>query len=92
VNAFSDQAGVRIPILEMDPAGEKRQLARLKQLRKERDAGALGQAMDRLRIAAAGTENTMPFILDAVKAYATLGEIMNLMKEAFGVYVETSEI
>ena len=42
-------------------------------LRAERDSGAFGQAMDRLRIACEGTENTMPFILDAVRAYATQG-------------------
>jgi methylmalonyl-CoA mutase N-terminal domain/subunit len=60
-------------------------------LRAERDSGAFGQAMDRLRIACEGTENTMPFILDAVRAYATLGEIMGVMKEVFGTYEEATE-
>jgi len=92
VNAYNDQSGYNIPILEMDPEGERRQLARLRQLRAERDPGALGQALDRLRIACQGTENTMPYLLGAVRAYATLGEIMSLMKVEFGVYEESTEI
>ncbi|HMK07537.1 MAG TPA: methylmalonyl-CoA mutase family protein, partial [Anaerolineales bacterium] len=76
VNAFVDEKPVAIPILEMDPAGHRRQVARLEALRKERDAGAVGQALDRLRRACQGTQNTMPFLLDAVRAYATLGEIV----------------
>ncbi|MGQ0602490.1 MAG: hypothetical protein ACT4QE_12450 [Anaerolineales bacterium] len=41
-----------------------------------------------MRLACQGTENTMPYILDCVRAYCTLGEMMNVMKEAFGVYEE----
>ncbi|MDA1330267.1 MAG: methylmalonyl-CoA mutase [Chloroflexi bacterium] len=88
VNAYNDEAGYQIPILEMDPEGERRQVARLQELRKTRDNDAVGQALDRLRIACEGTENTMPILLDAVRAYATLGEIMHVMKEVFGVYEE----
>jgi methylmalonyl-CoA mutase N-terminal domain/subunit len=92
VNAFADQAGYNVPILEMDPAGEKRQIDRLKKLRKERDNAAVGQAMDKLRIACLGTENTMPHLLSAVRSYATLGEIMTMMKEVFGIYEESTQI
>jgi methylmalonyl-CoA mutase N-terminal domain/subunit len=92
VNAYAEKEGYNIPILEMDPEGERRQIARLAALRKDRDNGATGQALDRLRLAAQGTENTMPHLLDAVRSYATLGEIMNVMKEVFGVYEETVEI
>jgi methylmalonyl-CoA mutase N-terminal domain/subunit len=92
VNAYNDRAGYEIPILEMDPEGERRQVARIKQLRAERDNGATGQALDKLRIACEGAENTMPYLLDAVRSYATLGEIMNLMREVFGVYEESVEI
>ena len=88
VNAFNDNAGYQIPILEMDPAGFSHQTDRLKKLRKSRDAGAVGQALDRLRIASQGTENTMPHILDAVHAYATLGEIIDVMRDVFGTYEE----
>jgi methylmalonyl-CoA mutase N-terminal domain/subunit len=88
VNAYQDEKPVRISILEMDPRGYGRQVSRLEQVRRERDSGQVGQALDRLRIASEGTENTMPYILDAVRAYATLGEIVGVMKLAFGVYEE----
>jgi len=71
---------------------KRRQLARLKKLRQERDNAATGQALDRLRLACQGSENTMPFLLEAVRNYATLGEIMSVMKEVFGVYEESVEI
>ena len=88
VNAYADDVPLTIPLLEMDPAGYRRQIARLEQLRKERDNGRVGQTLDHLRIACQGTENTMPYILDAVRAYATLGEIIGVMKEVFGTYDE----
>ncbi|MCK5431070.1 MAG: methylmalonyl-CoA mutase, partial [Anaerolineales bacterium] len=92
VNAYQDNKGVTIPLLEMDPQGYKRQADRLEQVRNSRDPGRVGQILDRLRIACQGTENTMPFILDAVRAYATLGEIVGVMKEVFGVYEEPTWI
>jgi methylmalonyl-CoA mutase N-terminal domain/subunit len=92
VNAYQDEKPITIPILQMDPQGYKRQVSRLEQVRKSRDAGRVGQALDRLRIACQGTENTMPYILDAVRAYATLGEIIGVMKEVFGTYQEPTWI
>ncbi len=92
VNAYSDDLPLRIPLLEMDPAGRDRQVERLRALRQARDGGAVGQALDRLRLACQGTENTMPFILQAVRAYATLGEIIGVMREAFGIYQEPTWI
>lgn len=92
VNAFQDDQPFTIPILEMDPLGYRRQIERLKQLRQERDQGRVGQALDRLRIACQGTENTMPFILEAVRSYATLGEIVDVMKAVFGTYEEPTWI
>jgi methylmalonyl-CoA mutase N-terminal domain/subunit len=88
VNAFSDEKPLSIPLLEMDPQGYKRQAIRLQELRQRRDSGAVGQSLDRLRIACHGTENTMPYILDAVRAYATLGEIIDVMRDVFGTYEE----
>ena len=76
----------------MDPQGYERQSSRLKEVRTNRDNGQVGQALDRLRIACKGTENTMPYILDAVRSYATLGEIMAVMKGEFGVYQEPNWI
>jgi methylmalonyl-CoA mutase N-terminal domain/subunit len=92
VNAYADNKPVAIPILEMDPQGYERQLDRLDQLRAQRDAGRVGQALDRLRLACQGTENTMPFILDAVRAYATLGEMIDVMRDVYGVYHEPNWI
>ncbi len=92
VNAYVEDKPLTIPLLEMDPQGYERQVVRLEQVRQTRDAGRVGQALDRLRIACQGTENTMPFILDAVRAYATMGEIIGVMKEVFGVYEEPAWI
>lgn len=92
VNAYADQKRVTIPILEMDPQGYRRQLGRIEEVRRSRDPGRVGQALDRLRMACEGTENTMPFILEAVHAYATLGEVVSVMKQAFGVYAEPTWI
>jgi methylmalonyl-CoA mutase N-terminal domain/subunit len=88
VNAYEEEEPPRIPILRIDPEGYEKQCARLRKVREERDSGAVGQALDRLRIAAEGTENTMPYILDAVRAYATLQEIMDVFRDVFGLYRE----
>jgi methylmalonyl-CoA mutase N-terminal domain/subunit len=88
VNEFVADEPLQVPLLEMDPQGYEKQCARLAQVRAERDNGAVGQALDRLRIAAQGTENTMPYILDAVRVYATLQEIMDVFREVFGLYRE----
>ncbi len=92
VNAYVEDTPANIPILEMDPQGYQRQVERLETLRAERDNGRVGQALDRLRVACQGTENTMPYILDAVRAYATLGEITDSMRKVFGEYREPSWI
>jgi methylmalonyl-CoA mutase N-terminal domain/subunit len=92
VNDYVDEKPLTIPLLEMDPAGYERQVERIQTLRRERDNGRLGQALDRLRLACQGTENTMPHLLDCVRAYATLGEIIGVMKEVFGTYTEPTWI
>ena len=92
VNAFAEDKPLHIPLLEMNPRGYQHQVARLEKLRQERDNARIGQVLDNLRVACQGTENTMPFILDAVRAYATLGEIIGVMKEVFGIYEEPNWI
>jgi methylmalonyl-CoA mutase N-terminal domain/subunit len=77
-----------IPILEMDPKGEKRQFERLKKLRETRDRTKWETTLDKLRTAAEGDENLMPYILNAAKADATLGEICDVMRDVFGEYEE----
>jgi methylmalonyl-CoA mutase N-terminal domain/subunit len=92
VNAHKDQKEPAIPILKIDPEGYKKQIGRIQQLKKDRDQGRVGQTLDRLRVACQGTENTMPYILEAVHAYATLGEITEVMKDVFGTYREENWI
>jgi methylmalonyl-CoA mutase N-terminal domain/subunit len=72
----------------MDPNGYERQVARLQKLRLERDNEAAARALNALRHACAGTANTMPYLLDCARAYCTLGEITDVMREVFGVYHE----
>ncbi|MEK6987548.1 MAG: methylmalonyl-CoA mutase family protein, partial [Candidatus Thermoplasmatota archaeon] len=63
-------------------------LERLKRMRRTRDSKKHERALDRLRRACDGDDNTMPLILDAVRARATLGEICDVMREVFGVWEE----
>jgi methylmalonyl-CoA mutase N-terminal domain/subunit len=88
VNDYQDDKPLQIPILEMDPQGYERQAARLDDLRRMRDNDAVQRALDGLRQAARGTENMMPHILDAARAYATLSEITGVLRQEFGTYVE----
>jgi methylmalonyl-CoA mutase N-terminal domain/subunit len=92
VNAYLDEKEPEIPLLRMDPEGFRNQVSRIRKVKKDRDQGHVGQKLDRLRIACQGTENTMPYILEAVHAYATLGEITEVMKGVFGVYREENWI
>jgi methylmalonyl-CoA mutase N-terminal domain/subunit len=92
VNAYAEDQPLTIPLLEMDPQGYERQVSRLEEVRETRDNGRVGQTLDKLRIACQGTENTMPYIMEAVHAYATLGEIVAVMKEVFGTYEEPNWI
>jgi len=92
VNTYAEGKPLTIPLLEMDPEGYTRQAGRLAEIRKSRDNARLGQALDRLRIACQGTENTMPHILDCVRTYGTLGEIVDVMRGVFGRYEEPTWI
>ena len=81
-----------IELLQIDETSGRQQIAKLAALRARRDNGKVQRTLDALRRAAEGTENTMPFLLDAVRAYATLGEICDALREVFGTYQETSHI
>ena len=61
-------------------------------MRRKRDQARCTKALNQLRKAAAGTDNLMPHILEAVRAYATEGEIMQTMIEVFGTYTETAVV
>ena len=76
--------------LQIDETVAHRQAARLKKLRAERSQEEVTRRLNALRKAAPGTENLMPFLYEAVKAYATLGEICDAMREVFGTYEEVA--
>jgi len=88
VNEYVMDEPIEIPILEMDSEGERRERQRLARVRSERDSGRASQCLEALREACRGSENLMPYILDAVNAYCTLGEICGVMREVFGEYQE----
>jgi methylmalonyl-CoA mutase N-terminal domain/subunit len=88
VNAFQSDEAPQIPILQMDPQGESRHLTRLARVRAERNEEAWSRSLAALRDAASGSTNLMPPLLDAVRAYATLGEIVGVLKEVFGEHRE----
>jgi methylmalonyl-CoA mutase, N-terminal domain len=90
VNRFRDDgaAEVAAPLQRIDPEGERRQIERVRRVRAERDAVAWGAALDRLETAARGAENVLPLMIDAVKAHATVGEISDRLRTAFGVHRE----
>jgi methylmalonyl-CoA mutase, N-terminal domain len=86
VNRFTVSGEQPIDLLKMDPATSQRQVERLKEVRLSRNQGKVSEALQELRKAAQSTENTMPYILTAVKAYATLGEICGVLRDVFGEY------
>ncbi|MBI1789640.1 MAG: methylmalonyl-CoA mutase family protein [Acidobacteria bacterium] len=92
VNAFQSPDQEPIEILQIDHSAHERQVGKLRALRARRDGRAVIRALEALRRAAEGTANTMPYILDAVRAYATLGEICNALRDVFGSYQEPSSI
>lgn len=88
INDYMLEEEVKIPTLYVDYEGEKAHLERLMRIRRERDQGAVRHALDTLRRACEGTENTMPALLEAARAYTTLGEIMDVFRSIFGEYKE----
>lgn len=88
VNAYRSE-DPPVQAMKVDPALEARQAERLRAFRARRDSAAARRATDALRQAAVGTDNLMPFILAAVKARATLGEVSDALRDVFGEYRET---
>jgi methylmalonyl-CoA mutase N-terminal domain/subunit len=79
-----------LEILQIDEAVAHRQAARLSKLRAERSSAEVERRLNALRRAAEGSENLMPFIYEAVKVYATLGEVCEAMRTVFGAYEEVA--
>jgi methylmalonyl-CoA mutase, N-terminal domain len=88
VNRYRDEAGAPPPLHRIDPEGERRQIEGVQRVRAERDAAAWSAALERLEGAARGEENLLPAIIDAVKAYATVGEISDRLRVAWGEHRE----
>lgn len=86
VNRFQAHEESRLRLLRVDPAVGERQAARLAALRERRDGEAVSSALGRLEAGARSDDMLMPLILDAVEKYATLGEICDVMRSAFGEY------
>jgi methylmalonyl-CoA mutase N-terminal domain/subunit len=89
VNDFVQENEDPIAILYIDDTAAERQLARLAELKKTRDHDAVQRTLDGLRQTARGRENTMPAIIECVRAYATVGEMCDALRDVWGEYEET---
>ncbi len=90
VNEYTVEEGEMetIPILKIDPKVEEEQIARLQKLKRERDNRKVKEVLEKLHYSAEKNENLMPVIIKAVKAYATLGEICDVLRAVYGEYKE----
>jgi methylmalonyl-CoA mutase N-terminal domain/subunit len=88
VNRFRDEASSTPPLQRIDPAGERRQVDAVRRVRAERDPAAWAAAMTRLDEAARGADNVMPALIEAVHAYATVGELSDRLRAAWGEHRE----
>jgi methylmalonyl-CoA mutase N-terminal domain/subunit len=90
VNRFQSEEGQPVPTFKVDPGAADRQIAKLKQVRARRDGDAVAKGLHRLKDDCQANRNIMPATLECVKAYATIGEIADVWREVFGVYVPES--
>jgi methylmalonyl-CoA mutase N-terminal domain/subunit len=88
VNAYQLENEPPIDILYIGDDLAEKQIAFMNSVKEQRDPGAVGRTLDALKKGAAGTENTMPLILDCVKAYCTVGEISDALRDVYGTYEE----
>jgi methylmalonyl-CoA mutase N-terminal domain/subunit len=89
VNDYTvEEAECPIELLRIDPNAEKEQLAGLQKLKRERDNRKAKQALEKLHDSVERDENLMPTMIEAVKAYATLGEISDVLRQVYGEYKE----
>lgn len=88
VNAFKSDQAAPIETLKIDEGVAQEQIERLQKVRADRDSAALEAALAKVEAAARGTNNLMPPVLEAVKAYATLGEICDVFRKVWGAYRE----
>ena len=89
VNGFTEAGEAPVGILYVDETAGERQMASLARIRATRDGARVDRALEALRAGAAGQANTMPLLLEAVRAYATVGEICDALRGVWGEYTET---
>jgi methylmalonyl-CoA mutase N-terminal domain/subunit len=92
VNEFVTADESPVPILRINEEAVRQQMAKVDRIRRTRSKIAVDRALDRLRKAGAGTDNVMPAILDAVRAYATIGEMCDALRDVWGEYQELAVI
>ncbi len=92
VNDFVEEEARGVPTLYIDEAAAERQTERVRQLRKDRDNGRVRRALDDLKHVAEGHGNTMVPLIEAARAYATVGEMCDALRDVWGEYVETPTI
>ena len=88
VNRYQSGEEIEMPSFQVDPAVEKDQVESLKQVKRERDQRAVQKTLKGVRIAAEKDENLVPSLIEAVKAYATIGEICGVLREVYGEFKE----
>ena len=88
VNKYRDEETTTPALQKIDPEGERRQCERVQKVRADRDPAAWKTAMDRLEVCARGQENLLPPMIEAVKAYATVGEICDRLRSVWGEHRE----
>ncbi len=92
VNRYAQEEAAPIEVLKIDASAERRQIERLRDLRRSRDNGRVKAALDNVRRTAEGDANTLPALLEAVRAYATTGEICAALGEVFGYFKEAPAV
>jgi methylmalonyl-CoA mutase N-terminal domain/subunit len=90
VNRFQQNDQSTTPLLKIDEEVAAEQMKKLNAIKKKRDNTKIEEELKKLQDAARGTENLMPYIIDAIRVYASIGEIINALKEVFGTYHEDS--
>jgi methylmalonyl-CoA mutase N-terminal domain/subunit len=92
VNAYVDENEAPVPILYIDDQASDAQLSRLAGVKARRDAGRVAGALEALRVAARGADNTMYPLMECVRAYATVGEMCDALREVWGEWEEVPSI
>ena len=92
VNDFVSETQESVPTLRIDESAAEQQLAKVDRIRRIRNTVTVTRALDRLRKTAEGSGNTMPAMLDAVRAYATIGEMCDALRDVWGEYQERAII